>query len=129
MSALDTNFAKAKKYAVPVRSHAVIITEEGYYPKNIVIFEREKLRIFLTSTSDTPGCLLMPEQKIFMSAKKGKISEESMYFEEAGVYKFYCPTGKIFGTITVLNKETQNEKIKRSVASRPVVKVWRPRNE
>lgn len=129
VEALDYDYGKAKKFEVPKRDYSVIISDEGYYPKHISIFEGEKIQFFVTTTTDTPSCLMIPEKKIYLAARPGKISEASAYFDKPGIYKYYCPTGKISGRITVLEKVSAEEKVKRELASKPKVRIWLPREE
>lgn len=88
----------------PVREISIIASEDGYYPKNIIAFRGEKVRLFLTGTMSEPSCLIMPEKSLFLSAKKGSISEKEVVFEESGSYKFYCPSGQIEGRLVVLDR-------------------------
>lgn len=125
--ALDQTFAQAKTFDAPIREQSIIVSSEGYYPKNITVFAGERVRFFLTSTNDQISCLLIPEKNVFISAKKGKLSEGEAFFENAGTHKFYCPTGKISGKITVLQKPGKI-KPKRDIASK-AVRVWMPREE
>ncbi len=125
--ALEIDYGKPKKFKAPYREIAIIVTEEGYYPQKISVFQGEKVRFFVTSTTDTPGCLIIPEKEIFLSARKGKVAETEVYFEKDGRFKFYCPSGKMSGHITAIKKESLNKKLKRSIASQP--RIWKPRDE
>jgi hypothetical protein len=129
-SALEEQLLKPKKFDVPMREHSVIVTDEGYYPKHISLFVGEKIHFYLTSTLPNPSCLLMPDKNLFLSAVKGKVSEGEAFFNKAGTYKFYCPTGKIVGRITVLAKKVAEEERPKKRAPASVSKklrVWRPR--
>ena len=128
--ALDYDFAKAKKFDIPERNVSIIVTDEGYYPKSLSVFKGEKVKFFVTSTSKNPSCLLLPEKKVFLSAQKGKLSEGAAVFAEKGVHKFYCPTGKIFGEIVVLERPSvvKKRRAARELASEKV-KIWIPRDE
>lgn len=126
---LDYAYSEKKVYKQPVREQALIVSKEGFYPQNIVAFTGEKVRLFLTTTTDEPSCFIFPEKKVFVSAQRGKIAEDEFEVDKAGVYEFHCPTGKIKGTITVLEKESERRKrIDRSMASKQVIKVWRPKD-
>lgn len=114
---------------LPVRELSIIATNEGYYPKEISVFIGEKLRLFLTSTVRERGsCLILPQKKVFLSARMGKVSEAEIMFDRSGVYKFYCPAGKIFGNITVIQKKDYRKENERSIASK-VFDYWMPRDE
>lgn len=125
--ALEFDYAKPKKFKAPYREVSIIVTDEGYYPRKISVFQGEKVRFFVTSTTDNPGCMIIPEKKIFLSARKGKVSETEVYFEKDGRWRFYCPSGKMDGHITAIKKESLNKKLKRSIASKP--RIWMPRDE
>lgn len=125
--ALELDYGRPKKFKTPYREVAIIVTEEGYYPEKISVFQGEKVRFFITSTTDIPGCLIMPDKEVFLSARKGKVSETEVYFEKDGRFKFYCPSGKMNGHITAIRKESQTKQLKRTIASEP--RVWMPRNE
>lgn len=126
-------------FKVPLNERAIIVTPDGYFPNQISIHEGEKLRIYLTSTLNTPTCLMIPQKNIFMGVAIKEVKETEVEFKEAGTYKFFCPTGKISGKITVLGKKiTEEEKLgldpgakKRRPASVASSNddVWMPRNE
>lgn len=128
MALEDTYYSKKTKFDVPVREVSIIAAEEGFYPRRISVFKGERLKIFLTGKDKNPSCLTIPDKDVFMAANRGEITEGHAYFEKPGVYKFYCPTGKIEGRITVLDKPTKEEKVKRKIASKPKkAKYWMPR--
>lgn len=128
VNALENTFTQAKKFDIPMREHGIIVTDEGYYPKSISIFEGEKVRFFVTSTTKEKSCFMIPEKEIFLSAIKGQMSEAQAVFERKGTYKFYCPTGKIKGKIVVLPKKKKPslKKAKRKIASDEVL-IWMPK--
>ena len=123
------DYGKAKKYTTPLREVSIIATEEGYYPKAISLFQGERLKIYVTGTTSNPSCLMLPEKNIFLSAIKGEISEGIMTFNKAGTYKFYCPTGNIRGRVVVIERQEEMKKRKRKIASKNVVKLWKPKEE
>lgn len=120
----------------PRREYSVIVSNEGYYPDKLLVFQGERVKFFITSTIDEPSCFMLPEKNLFMSVNKGKISENEVLFDTPGVYKFYCPAGKIKGTITVIPRGKANNDsdsdddmvMDRSVASEKF-RVWKPRTE
>ena len=99
-----SNYFRSKKMAPPERNVAVIMGPEGYYPKHIVAFKGERLRIFLTSLLPTEGCLNIPSKDVFLTARKETITEGLVFFEKSGTHEFNCPTGKMEGKITVLDR-------------------------
>ncbi|MFA5582920.1 MAG: cupredoxin domain-containing protein [Bacteriovoracaceae bacterium] len=98
----------------PLREIAVIFTDEGYYPKSISVFEGEKVRFFVTSTTEKPQCFIVESHKLFLSANKGKITEGEVLFDRPGKFSFYCPSSKNDGRVVVLEKKKKSE---RSIAS------------
>lgn len=124
----DSYYAKETRFSVPVREISIIATDEGYYPRRISVFKGERLKIFLTGKDKNPSCLTIPSKELFMAANRGEITEGSAYFKKTGVYRFYCPTGKIEGRITVLERPSKEEKIKRKIASKPHrIRHWSPK--
>lgn len=112
-------------YKNPKREVSVILTDEGYFPENIVVFKDEKVNFFITSTSEEMGCFIVDKHQVFVGAKKGKITKAEATFSNSGVYKVYCPTSKYVGQVTVLEKKS--EKPKREVASSKVSREWMPK--
>lgn len=97
----------------PTREISIIFSEEGYYPKSISVFEGEKVRFFVTSTTDKPNCFIVESHKVFLSATKGKISEGEVTFDKPGSFSFYCPSSKNDGRVVVL----ETKKPERAIAS------------
>ena len=98
-------FAHATETAPPpTREVAVIVTKEGYYPKQFTVFQGERVKFYVTATVEQPDCLIVQGQKVFLAANKGKITEAEAVFEQPGTYAFYCPASKHDGKITVLEK-------------------------
>lgn len=131
--ALDYQFNKGKKFDVPVRELSIIATEEGYYPQGFSVFAGEKIRFFLTTTSNTPSCLIIGEKELYLTATKGNLSEGTVYFDKPGQFKFYCPTNKISGRLTVIKRPKTAEEVlearQRKIASENKIKVWFPKDE
>lgn len=126
----DEQLDGATLYITPRREISVIVTEEGYYPKSFSIFKGEKVRFFVTSTTDKPSCFIVDGKKMFLAANKGKITEAEVEFNDPGVYKFYCPSGKIKGRLTVVERPDAVNKIERKIASNPLEKksrYWMPK--
>ena len=111
----------------PMREVSIIVTKEGFYPKNIALFEGEKVRFFVTSTIERPGCFTLPTHKLFMAANQGSITEGIAEFDETGKFEFYCPSDKsLRGEITVLKRQKHAS---RKIASEPVQRIWMPREK
>lgn len=101
----------------PMRELSVILTAEGYYPKHLNVFEGEKVKFYLTSTVEEPGCMIVQGYEVFMAANKGKVTEAEVTFDKAGSYSFYCPSNrKNDGKLTVMKKIVPKEN-KRGIAS------------
>jgi hypothetical protein len=127
------DFGDAKKFDVPLREVSIIATAEGYYPPVVSIFEGEKVRIYFTTTLREPSCLLITEKQFYLSGKVGEIAEGELFFNKPGQFSFYCPAGKIKGTLTILQRpENKRQAVDRKIASeapQKEFKVWRPREE
>ena len=123
---------EAKVFDKPQRELSVILTESGYYPDHLVAFEGERLKLFVTSTMSKPECLVVEDHKIFLEASKGKITSGESVFNKAGKYKFYCPSSKFHGFITVLEKRKEEKEPINIIPSREVASdkpaYWLPRN-
>lgn len=90
----------------PLRTHSIIVTESGYYPNKISVFEGEHVQFFVTTTLDREECFMVQSHQVFASAEKGKVTEVKAVFEKPGKYKMYCPNNKFTGTVTVLKNPT-----------------------
>jgi len=121
------DYTAEKKFIIPIREHAVIVGEQGYYPQNISLFAGEQIRFYLSTTMNRPSCLMIKEKNIFLSIEKGRITEASVQFDRPGTFKYYCPNGNISGTIHVLKRKGRY--LKRKLASQTKVKIWRPREK
>lgn len=121
---------------LPERTHSIIVTPEGFYPKNFTAFEGELVKFFVTGTTDKPSCFMIPSKNVYLSAERGKVSEGEAYFEKAGKFEYFCPTEKIKGLLTVLprRKRVEVKKFRRQTASvngevtsAKARKIWRPK--
>jgi len=132
MALEDTYIIKEKKFEVPKRELSIIVSKEGFYPSQLSAYVGEKVRFFMTASTDDPSCFFIEEKGVFLGAQKGKITEAEAYFDRPGIYNFYCPTGKLSGRLTIL--ERKEDKKRRDIASelnnkKNKVKIWRPRDE
>lgn len=102
---ISTGLAQnALEFKEPLREVSIIATKDGFFPKAVSVHEGERVRFFLTSTHDTPDCFVLQNHKVFLAAEKGKVSEKDVVFNEPGRYKFYCPSSKHSGFVTVIEK-------------------------
>lgn len=126
----ESPYSKARKFNTPLREQAIIVTEEGFYPKSISVFKGERVRFYVTSTSENKSCFILKGKNLFLSAEKGKVSEGVVYFEESQAIEFYCPTTKSKGRVTVLErpKDKNDRRAQRNIAS-DKVRIWMPKDE
>ncbi len=130
--AIDENYFAKEKFDVPKRDISVIATGSGFFPSTITAFVGEKLHLYVTAASERPSCLILKEHEVYVEAKKGEVKEASLFLDTPGRFQFYCPSGEISGTLTVIDHpREQAKKQKREIASRLErrVRVWRPRDE
>ncbi len=114
---VETNFKK-KVFKNPLREISVIVTDDGFYPNKIMAFKGDKVRFYITSTSKKNHlCFVLHKHEVFVSAEKGKVNEVEVLIENPGRYKFYCPSTKYVGYLTVFEKFSEEEDQKRSIAS------------
>ena len=110
---LDGNEIKVEQFDKPLREFSVILTAEGYYPNHLMVHTGERVRFFVTSTKSEDECFVLQDHKLFLAAKRGQVSEGEVVFKEAGKYKFYCPSGKFKGHVTVLDRQSAVQDQKR----------------
>jgi len=128
ISAYSDDYFKKKNFKRSLREVSVILTKDGFYPNKIVAFQGEKLRFFITSTNDTPQCLVLQKHELFLSAEKGKVNEGEIVVDNPGRYRFYCPSSKFEGHLNVIEKfKAHEEKPSREIASEKP-NYWLPRN-
>lgn len=124
----DNEVFKAKSFKNPIRQYSIIATDHGYYPDSVFAYVGEKVKFFVTSTSEKSQCFLVKDHSIFLGAKKGKVSEGEIIFHSPGSYEFYCPSTNFKGHVSVIERAVDKDKrIKREVASKKP-DYWTPRN-
>jgi plastocyanin len=127
-SAEEGEVFKEKKFKKPLREYSIIATDKGYYPEKVFAYVGEKVKFFLTSTTDKPQCFLVKDHSIFLGAKKGKVSEGEVSFYTPGRFEFYCPSNSFKGHITVIQRASDKQKeASREVASKKP-DYWIPRD-
>ena len=89
--ALEQTYYNGKILPTASRDLSIIVTDEGYYPQNPTAFVGEKVRIFVTSTTDKPSCLILRNKEVFLEAKKGELSEGEVFLDRVGDIEIYCP--------------------------------------
>lgn len=100
-----------KKFDIPERSFSIILSDEGYYPSEIVAFEGEKINFFVTSTTNDTQCLLLKGHELFLSASRGKISFGEVILKDVGEFQYYCPGYESVGRVIVLGKSKAKKSI------------------
>jgi len=116
--ALEQTYYNGKILPTASRDLSIIVTDEGYYPQNPTAFVGEKVRIFVTSTTDKPSCLILRNKEVFLEAKKGELSEGEVFLDRVGDIEIYCPTTKHKSTLVVLEHPKDKEnRIQREIAS------------
>lgn len=98
------------------RAYAVVLTPHGYFPKKLQVFRGETVQFYATSTRDEPGCMVLEGHDLFLGATKGRLSEGRVKFNQAGKFRFHCPSYKFVGEVEVLLK-TKDKIKQRSPAS------------
>ncbi|EQC52325.1 cupredoxin domain-containing protein [Bacteriovorax sp. DB6_IX] len=129
---LEKNYFKGENYEQPKREISIISSDSGYYPKAPTVFVGEQVRVFVTSTTNKPTCMIVKDQEFYVEAKQGEMSEGVLYFDKSGIHEFYCPASGHKGKIVVLeHPDRKKERIRRELASerKKKVKIWRPRDE
>lgn len=124
----ETPIFKRQKYSSPIREVSIIVTDEGFYPSKFSVHKGERVRFFVTSTTEDKQCFILKGQEFFLAAQKGRISEGMISFDDKGVVEFYCPTHKEKGRITVLERSKKRKVLQRSIASKKV-RAWTPKDE
>ena len=129
-----------KKYKRPLREVSIIVTDDGMYPNKILGYVGEQLRIFVTSTAKKDQCFLLENHEVFLGVSKGKLNEGTVNLENAGRFKYYCPSSNHRGHLTVINKndlgtKPEEDRTPASVDSLqerepepPVPSYWIPRD-
>lgn len=128
----ENNYFNAKNTDQPVREISIIITDTGYYPAKPMGFVGEKVKLFVTSTTSNPTCLILKNKDVFLEAKKGKVTEAEIYLEQEGEIEMYCPAGGHKSKFVVLEHPSKkSERISRQIAQERAknLKVWRPKDE
>jgi hypothetical protein len=124
-----------KKFKAPQRDFSIIVSNEGYYPDRLIVFEGEKVRFFVTSTSTDSKCFILENHEVFVPANKGRVAEAEIVLNKAGEYSFYCPSFAHKGKLVVLGERERAQpvvKINRDPASSSVLdkqseQAWIPK--
>ena len=129
---IQENYFNGKEFDTPRRSISVIASDKGFYPENITAFVGEKVSLYVTAATDRPSCFIMKEHEVYVEAKKGEVREATIFLDTPGRFKFYCPSGQISGSFTVIDHPNDQKKKKRDIASTHIgktVRVWQPKDE
>lgn len=115
-----------KQILIPTKKMGIIATPEGFYPNAFSVFKGEKVKFYITNTSDEASCFILKEAKLFLAANKGHITEGEAVFDKKGKYQFYCPATKVKGHITVLERPDVQRKIASEMKESPS-RIWMPK--
>jgi hypothetical protein len=118
-----------KEFKTPLREISIIATDDGFYPNKAIAYKGEKVKFFVTSTTDSGQCFVLQKHEVFVAAEKGKVHESEVILDNAGRFKFYCPANKSHGYLTVFEKFSVEEKPSpaRGIASEKPT-YWMPRD-
>lgn len=116
------------------REIAIIITDEGFYPRNFSVFQGEKITFYLTSTAREDRCFMIQQKGLFVPIYKNQLKVVDVEFEREETLDFHCPVGNMRGKISVLeHPEHRRDRLqKRELASESVTRqptIWLPREE
>jgi len=119
---------RGKVFKNPLREISIIVTDDGFYPNKIMAHEGEVLRFFVTSTSKKAQCFVLQKHDVFIAAETGVINEIEIEIKKPGRFKFYCPSSKFLGYLTVIEKSLEDtEQARRDIASKKH-NYWMPRD-
>ena len=131
---LFTSFSAAaidfeeKYYERPVREVSIIVTDTGFFPDQMMAFEGEKLKFFVTSTSKKSQCMVLQKHELFLAAEKGIVNEAEVTVEHPGKFRFYCPSFGHEGWLTVFKKGNANEEARKPASEEEKPNYWLPRD-
>ena len=115
-----------KKFKNPIREISVIVTDDGFFPNKISAFEGEKVRFFVTSTAKDKQCFILQKHELFLGVAKGSVNEGEVLLESPGRFRFFCPSHKKQGFLTVIKKEVEVEEVREPASVQKPV-YWTPR--
>lgn len=117
-----------KSFERPVREVAIILTNEGFYPETLFAYKGERVRFYLTSISQKPKCFMMQDHNVFLSVKKGEVTEAQVDFDREEKVRFHCPSDRMEGVISVYEHPRELEgRRRREIASESKKQVLRPK--
>jgi hypothetical protein len=116
------------------REMAIIITDEGFYPQQLSVFQGEKVTFYLTSTAREDRCFMIANKEIFVPVYKNQLQIVEVEFKREETLDFHCPVGNMRGRISILEhpNHRKDRLQKRELASESVTrqpKIWMPREE
>ena len=126
-SAMAIDFEE-KYYERPVREVSIIVSETGFFPDQMLAFEGEKLKFFVTSTSKKSQCMVLQKHELFVAAEKGIVNEAEVTVEHPGKFRFYCPSFGHEGWLTVVKKGNTSQEVRKPASEDEKPKYWTPRD-
>lgn len=115
-----------KVFDNPVREISVIITEDGFFPNKISAFEGERVKFFITSTAKDKQCFILQRHELFLGVENGKVNEGEVMLDSPGRFRFFCPSHKKQGHLTVIRKHVEVQKLREPASVKPT--YWTPRD-
>ncbi len=89
-----------------VQEISLIVTEYGYFPKQIFVTQNTPVKIYLTTPSKSTLCFMQDQWSIKRGIHPGRVEEFTFVPHEAGSFRFYCPIQSLEGLITVREMPT-----------------------
>ncbi|GEM_PF-1088611 len=80
---------------------SVIVSEQGFFPKEIFGTRDVPLKIFLTSAAEKSLCFVMEDFHIYKQVTHEKVEEVFFVPRVSGRFRFYCPMDGIEGAFYV----------------------------
>ncbi|MGE4234424.1 MAG: cupredoxin domain-containing protein [Bacteriovoracia bacterium] len=83
---------------------SLIVGDDGYYPKELVVAVSQPVKIYLTSSSKSTLCFILDRWGIKKGIEPQKVENVTFVPDQAGKFRFYCPVGSLEGSLLVKPK-------------------------
>lgn len=84
-----------------VQEIAVIATEDGFFPKTIMVSKEVPVRLYITGASSNTLCFMMDAFQVRRQIRSHKVEEIHLTAKEPGLFRFHCPITNVEGTLIV----------------------------
>ncbi len=84
-----------------VQEVALIAADLGFFPKTVFVTRDIPVRLYITSASKKPLCMMLDDFQVRKQIRSQKIEEISFVPTHPGQYRFYCPINGMEGTLFV----------------------------